>query len=188
MPQKKRLSVFIAIILVLSVFSGCSDDGKPDDEFEDNTDHEEYSEHDITDHEVPLYVWDFNDADLKEYSAEVLSLTNVERRKAGVADLTVNEELTNAAFARAAELVALFSHKRPDGSSCFTVYAEYGVSYRAAAENIAAGQLTPEDAMNSWMNSAGHKANILNEKYNHLGVGVAAGEDGTLYWCMNFTN
>jgi len=189
MLHRKRLVVFIAILLVLSFVSGCSGDGEPDDEFEEYKDYEEYEEYDdIEEHEVPLFGPDFNDDDLNGYSAEVLNLTNIERRKAGLQELKAAEELTNAAFARAEELVTLFSHKRPDGSSCFTVYAEYGVSYRAAAENIAAGQRTPKDAMNSWMNSAGHKANILNEKYSRLGVGVAAGEDGTLYWCMNFTN
>ena len=186
MLHRKRLLVFIAIILVLSVVSGCSGGGGPDDEPEDYGDYEEYD--DITEYEVPLFAGDISDADLREYSDRVLNLANIERRKAGVAELSAADELTDAAFARAGELVTLFSHKRPDGSSCFTVYAEFDVSYRAAAENIAAGQLTPEEAMNSWMNSTGHKANILNEKYSRLGVGVAAGEDGTLYWCMNFTN
>lgn len=71
---------------------------------------------------------------------------------------------------RAVETKTLFSHTRPDGSSFSTALKEQGVSYRGAGENIAWGQKTSEQVMEGWMNSAGHRANILNEKYTSLGV------------------
>jgi uncharacterized protein YkwD len=87
---------------------------------------------------------------------------------------------------RAEELIQSFSHTRPDGTSCFTAFDEFGVDYRAAGENIAAGQKTPEDVVNSWMNSSGHRANILSENFTAIGVGVAEDVNGTLYWVQMF--
>ena len=63
----------------------------------------------------------------------------------------------------------------------------YGISFTAAAENIASGQRTAAEVMNSWMNSAGHRANILNATYNQLGVGAAKDSNGNLYWTQMFT-
>lgn len=126
--------------------------------------------------------------DLKEYAAEVLRLINIERRNAGLTDLAPDAALTNTAVTRAKEIITLFSHDRPDGRDCFTAYDENSVSYRTAAENIAAGQRTPEKVVESWMNSPGHKANILYENFGRVGVGVEADSDGKLYWSMNFTD
>ncbi len=89
-------------------------------------------------------------------------------------------------MARAKELEALFSHTRPDGSSCFTVLGEYGISYSGAGENIAAGQRSPEEVMNSWMNSQGHRENIMQDSYEKIGVGHYQGQDGTQYWVQLF--
>ena len=92
--------------------------------------------------------------------------------------MTTNSSLQNAANKRAQEIVASFSHTRPDGRSFSTVLAEYNVSYRASGENIAAGQRTPSEVMNGWMNSPGHRANILGNQFGKVGIGVHKGNDG----------
>lgn len=104
-------------------------------------------------------------------------------------DLVPGDELI-AGFpvqVRAVETKTLFSHTRPDGSSFSTALKEQGVSYRGAGENIAWGQKTPEQVMEGWMNSAGHRANIMNEKYTSLGVGYYQSETGVNYWTQLFT-
>ena len=124
-------------------------------------------------------------ADTSGYAAEVLRLVNAERRKAGLAELSGGPAaLNNAAQKRAQEIVARFDHKRPNGSSCFTVLEEYGVASMARGENIAVGYLRPADVMAAWMNSSGHKANILGN-FNRLGVGVYE-RNGRLYWVQLF--
>jgi len=119
------------------------------------------------------------------YAAEVLRLVNAERKKAGLAELAAGSASLNAAAKKRAEEAAVkFDHKRPDGSSCFTVLKEYDISYAAAGENIAAGYTTPAAVMEGWMNSPGHKANILGD-YEKLGVGVYV-KDGRVYWAQMF--
>lgn len=120
------------------------------------------------------------------FEKEVISLVNKERQKAGLAPLKENSGLQKAADVRAKELKASFSHTRPNGSSFSTVLKENGVSYRGSGENIAWGQTTPEQVMNGWMNSAGHKANILNANFTSIGVGYYT-VNGTPYWVQLFT-
>lgn len=103
--------------------------------------------------------------------AEVIRLVNEERAKQGLPALKTTDALTRAAQVRADELLTLFSHTRPDGRSCFTALGEAGVSYRAAGENIAMGYPTPAAVVEGWMNSPGHRANILNGSYTTIGVG-----------------
>lgn len=101
----------------------------------------------------------------------VVDLCNSNRRANGVSNmLSLDPVLTVAANIRAKEIYKSFSHTRPDGTSCFTVYSEVGYSYMAAGENIAAGYYSPESVMNAWMNSPGHRANILNTLFNRIGV------------------
>ena len=102
---------------------------------------------------------------------EVLRLTNQERLKMELDPLTGLDKLQQATDIREKEIVELFDHTRPDGSSCFTVAQEVGLTYYSMGENIAAGQTSPSWVMNSWMNSEGHRANILTAGYDHLGVG-----------------
>ena len=123
-----------------------------------------------------------------EYAAEVLRLINVERKKEGLSALTTTSALTNAANQRAVEIKSVFSHSRPDGSSCFTALDDYNVSYRTAGENIAYGQKTPEAVVNAWMNSSGHRANIMSSKFGKVGIGCYVGSNGTLYWTQLFTD
>ena len=123
-----------------------------------------------------------------QYAAEVLRLINIERSKVGISELTADENLRNAANCRAIEIKKLFAHERPDGSSCFTVLDEAGISYRAAGENIAIGHRSPEEVVEGWMNSEGHKENILEERFGKLGVGIHIGEDGYIGWVQLFTD
>lgn len=121
------------------------------------------------------------------YANEVLRLVNQERANAGLSALTTNSTITSAANKRAQEIVQSFSHTRPNGTSFSTVLKEYGVSYRTSGENIAYGQKSPQEVVTGWMNSPGHRANILNANFNTIGIGVYQ-KNGTIYWTQLFTN
>lgn len=127
----------------------------------------------------------YADNNLAEYAEQVALLVNQERTAHGLQPVEVSPVLSEAANTRAGELKESFSHTRPNGTSCFTAISELGITYRAAAENIAYGQRSPESVMNSWMNSAGHRANILNENMEYIGVGVVY-RDGVYYWSQFF--
>lgn len=105
------------------------------------------------------------------FELEVLRLTNLERLKEGLDPLTTTEIHQQAAHIRAEEVLSLFSHDRPNGTDCFTVLDELGIDYWSAAENIAKGQGNPAAVVNAWMNSPGHRNNILNPRLGHMGVG-----------------
>ena len=109
----------------------------------------------------------------EELAAEVVRLVNVERSKEGLSPLGTFDSLTQAAQIRAPEVGVLFSHDRPDGTSCFTALDQTGAKKGAYTwgENIAAGNATAAETVEQWMNSPGHRANILNPKYTHIGVG-----------------
>lgn len=128
-----------------------------------------------------------NSASLSNYASEVLRLVNIERAKAGLSSYTTNQTITAAANKRANETSVSFSHTRPDGSGFSTVLQEFGISYRAAGENIAYGQRTPQEVVTGWMNSPGHRANILNANFNKIGIGVYQ-KNGVIYWTQEFTN
>ncbi len=121
------------------------------------------------------------------YVLRVVELVNEERAKVGLKPLTIKENVTEAAQIRAVECTTMFSHTRPNGTSFVTALKEAGVSYRGAGENIAWGQKTPEAVMEAWMNSPGHRANILNEKYTTIGVGYYQNAAGVNYWSQLFT-
>lgn len=129
-----------------------------------------------------------NKSSNQNYADEVLKLLNKERANVGLKPLTTTTILQNAAYKRSNEIVSTFAHTRPDGSSCFTVLGDYNISYTAAGENIAAGQKTPSEVMKAWMNSEGHRENILNGKFGKVGIGVYQGTDGKYYWTQLFTN
>ena len=127
----------------------------------------------------------------EELAAEVVRLVNVERAKEGLAPLGTYDSLTRAAQIRAPEIVTLFSHDRPDGTSCFTAMDQTGATKGAYTwgENIAAGNATAAATVEQWMNSPGHRANILNAKFTHIGVGYqhSAGSTYGHYWVQMFT-
>lgn len=116
----------------------------------------------------------------------VFDLVNAHRKSQGVETLTLSKSLTELAMQRAAECAILFSHTRPNGESCFNVTVD-GVTYNGylTAENIAAGQPTPDSVMNSWKNSAGHNANILRTGQNQIGIGCFE-NNGILFWVQLF--
>lgn len=123
---------------------------------------------------------------VQEAAEAVTSLVNAARQDAGLSELELDADLCAAAQARAQEIAQSFSHTRPDGSSCFTILEEFGVSYRAAGENIAMGQRTPEEVMDGWMNSSGHRANILNGTFTSIGVGYYVDGAGAAHWVQIF--
>lgn len=123
---------------------------------------------------------------VQEAAAAVASLVNAARQDAGLSELELDADLCAAAQARAQEIAQSFSHTRPDGSSCFTILEEFGISYRAAGENIAMGQRTPEEVMDGWMNSSGHRANILNGTFTSIGVGYYVDGAGAAHWVQIF--
>lgn len=116
------------------------------------------------------------------YAKRVVQLVNQERAKVGLPALTLDTTASKAAQVRAKEIRTSFSHTRPNGNSCFTALKEAGVSYRTAGENIAAGQQTPEQVVAAWMNSEGHRKNILGSQYTAIGVGYLEGG----YWTQFF--
>lgn len=117
---------------------------------------------------------------------EILRLCNIERKKAGVPALKLSRELYKPAMTRAREIVKSFSHTRPNGLSFSSVF--YGINYRTVGENLAAGQTSCEMVVQQWMDSPGHRANILNKKFKFLGVAYLYNEKGHYkhYWVQEF--
>jgi uncharacterized YkwD family protein len=104
---------------------------------------------------------------------KVIDLTNAERRKAGLKDLVGDTKLSSVARTKSNDMQknGYFSHTSPTYGSPFDMMRDFGVSYSTAGENIAQGQRTPEEVVRAWMNSEGHRKNILNGAYTHIGVG-----------------
>ena len=102
---------------------------------------------------------------------EMLKLTNKERLAQGLVPYSAFAGLQDATDIREKELIELYSHTRPNQSSCFTAITEAGLGYTSAAENIAAGQTSPAAVISVWMNSDGHRQNILDAKFTHIGMG-----------------
>ena len=120
-----------------------------------------------------------------DYVKEVHKLVNEERAKEDLAPMALNSKLCKAAAERAAELADTFSHYRPDGTLCFTILDEYNISYWGAGENIACYYTTPESVMTGWMNSEGHRENIMSNSFTDIGIGFYV-KDGTRYWVQLF--
>lgn len=121
-------------------------------------------------------------------ASQVLALVNDERAKAGCGALTTSSALQRAAQGHSADMAAndYFSHDSQDGRSFSDRIRAAGYTGGAIAENIAAGQQSASAVMQSWMNSSGHRANILNCSYRHLGVGYAKGGSMSPYWTQDF--
>lgn len=129
---------------------------------------------------------DASDQSLHDVAQQVLALVNEERRKVGVAPLTLSAELQSAAAIRAEEITQKFSHTRPDGTNFQTILPNS--RYYIAGENIAAGNSTAAKVVQQWMNSPGHRANILRSEYTELGVGYVYKENSEYmhYWVQIF--
>lgn len=118
---------------------------------------------------------------------EVYEITNNYRSLVGVSSLTLDSSLVEAASIRAKELSDSFSHTRPNGSSCFTVLSELGISYGTAGENIAAGYSSSQSVMEGWHSSSGHYQNIISSKFKKIGIGVNI-INNQYYWVQIFPN
>lgn len=125
---------------------------------------------------------------LSEFQKKVVELVNVERAKVGAKPLTANVELSKVATIKSQDMIDknYFDHNSPTYGSPSNMIKQFGINYSAVGENIAYGQRTPEDVMNSWMNSEGHKRNILNPNFEEIGVGIAKNSNGTIYWTQMF--
>jgi uncharacterized YkwD family protein len=106
------------------------------------------------------------------YALQVSKLVNQHRQQAGLAPLTLDTELSHVALAKAKDMIQnrYFSHTSPTYGSPFEMMRSYGITYTAAGENIAKGQTSPQEVMNDWMNSDGHRANILNPHFDSIGI------------------
>lgn len=118
---------------------------------------------------------------------QVWDIVNEERAKEGKSALEWDEDISELTTIRAEELASSYSHTRPDGQSFYSVFSENDMSYRSCGENIAAGQKTPEIVMNAWMNSTGHRNNILKDSYTHMAVGCYT-SGGRTYWVQLFAS
>ncbi|MEK3758980.1 CAP domain-containing protein [Paenibacillus sp. FSL R7-0337] len=117
------------------------------------------------------------------YTQQVVALVNKERAAAGLAPVSALDSLNKVAAAKAADMRSnnYFSHTSPTYGSPFDMMSAFGITYKAAGENIAMGQKTPQEVMTAWMNSPGHKANILSANFNYIGVGF-----DNNYWVQEF--
>ena len=125
------------------------------------------------------------DSEVLAYETEVVRLVNVERSKNGLPPLTQDWELCRVARYKSQDMRDrnYFSHTSPTYGSPFQMMKSFGINYRTAGENIAKGYKTPAAVVNGWMNSSGHRANILNSSFTHIGVGYVA--NGS-YWTQMF--
>ncbi len=121
----------------------------------------------------------------EEYRDRVIELVNNERTSRGLPTLKKRNDLFPLAQTRAKEICGHFEHTRPDGRSCFTIFDDNNIQYSAVGENIAYGQTTPEEAVKDWMNSQGHRENILSKDFSGIGIGCYK-YNGVLHWVQLF--
>lgn len=126
--------------------------------------------------------------DIKALENEVIRLVNAERAKRGLQTLTANWQLSRVARYKSQDMIDknYFDHQSPTYGSPFVMIDNFGIKCSAAGENIAYGARTAQEVMDMWMNSYGHRSNILSPAYNQIGVGVAKKSNGTLYWTQMF--
>ena len=125
------------------------------------------------------------DTSVVSFEQEVIRLTNIERAKAGLPELKANWELCRVARIKSQEMSdkKYFSHQSPSYGSPFDMIKKFGISYKTAGENIAMGQRTPQAVVTAWMNSEGHRKNILNASFKEIGVGYVSSGN---YWTQMF--
>jgi len=125
---------------------------------------------------------------VSNYERQVVDLVNVERQKNGLAPLTLDSAISKVARIKSQDMSDnnYFAHQSPTYGSAADMLTQHGIKYTAWGENIAAGQRTPEDVVNAWMNSPGHRANILASHFTKIGVGYV--NNGRPYWTQMFTN
>lgn len=119
---------------------------------------------------------------------EVIRLTNIERSKRGLATLKTNWQLSRCARYKSQDMInrGYFAHQSPTYGSPFDMIESFGISMAAGGENIAMGQRTPQEVVKAWMNSPGHRGNMLSTAFTEIGVGVARNKNGSYYWTQMF--
>lgn len=124
------------------------------------------------------------------YEQKVAELVNIERKNAGLAPLTLDTAISNVARLKSQDMAKnnYFAHQSPTYGSAGDMLTKYSIKWSAWGENIASGQKTPEAVVTAWMNSPGHRANIMSANFTKLGVGYATNANGTPYWTQMFTN
>lgn len=125
---------------------------------------------------------------LKSIETEVIRLVNIQRTNRGLPALTSHWELSRVARYKSQDMIDknYFAHNSPTYGSPFDMMETFGLKFSSAGENIAYGQRTPQEVVTAWMNSAGHRANILSNSFSHTGVGAAKKSNGTIYWTQMF--
>ncbi|MDD4188322.1 MAG: LysM peptidoglycan-binding domain-containing protein [Bacilli bacterium] len=138
--------------------------------------------------ETPIQIVPNNLNDFEELENKVFQLVNEKRKRIGLPVLTTDTKITNVAKIKSQDFIKndYFSHNSPEYGTLFEMLRTFGINFSAAAENIASGQNTAEEVIRHWMNSAGHRANILNSTFNKIGVGVAKDSNDNLYWTQIF--
>ncbi len=126
---------------------------------------------------------------VKAFETEVVRLVNIERSKKGLQSLKQNWEIARVARYKSQDMInkKYFSHTSPTFGSPFKMMESFGIRFSSAGENIAYGQNTPAEVMKGWMNSPGHRANILSPSYTNIGCGLAKTSSGVCYWTQMFT-
>ena len=153
----------------------------------DNKVYEETRKEDISKEDINEYKDIQSENTYTDLINEVYEITNNYRSLVGVSSLTLDSSLVEAASIRAKELSNSFSHTRPNGSSCFTVLSELGISYGTAGENIAVGYSSSQSVMEGWKNSSGHYQNIISSKFKKIGIGDNI-VNNQYYWVQIFSN
>ena len=159
---------------------------------EEYVEYVDYTVNDVVVEEVPVQVVEpvveqptvTNIVYNEEYSYQVLALINEIRRNNGLSELTMNYSLIQVANIRSEEISRNWSHTRPDGTDWWTIHSQYGI-YGKLGENLAFGQTFPAEVVEDWMNSEGHRANILTPEFTSIGISVCI-IDGTYYWSQEF--
>jgi len=125
---------------------------------------------------------------VKAQENEVIRLVNIQRTKAGLQALTQNWQLSRVARYKSQDMIdrGYFAHNSPTYGSPFKMMESFGLRYSAAGENIAMGQQSPAQVMNAWMNSPGHRNNIMSPSFTQIGVGLAKDRKGRMYWTQMF--
>lgn len=126
--------------------------------------------------------------DVNSIEKEVVRLVNIEREKNGLKALEIDAELSKVARTKSKDMAdkGYFSHTSPTYGSPFDMMKKFGIKYSYAGENIAKGQPTAESVVKAWMNSEGHRANILSKNFTKIGVGYYKDSNGTPYWTQMF--
>ncbi len=130
-----------------------------------------------------------SNSSVSSYEKQVVDLVNAERAKNGLSALTLDTSVSNVARIKSQDMATnnYFSHESPTYGRAGDMLKQFGIKYTAWGENIASGQKTPQEVVTAWMNSSGHRANILASDFTKIGVGYATNSNGKAYWTQIFT-